>query len=314
MATEPESNLPPEVPRGEDEAEEVIAEEVEAEAEEVEEVIAEIEEVEPEVEEVEAEEVEAEKIKAPKSDPDAYLQSDEAPPIESKSKFCKWHLVHGTSEQALIDDYGQDFNSVRIFAQNLEKANVRDRPRDKNGKILMEKPGAKPSAEKKVQVFAKGSPPEALINAMTMPISGVQGFEDGMKFGASMIVLGVRIAQELSTIGIQQAKPLLDMAKDMRSGEALAAKSASYEAAAMAAAEVHKDLAPDLAAIAAQAGSSGDNPMMGMFARSIEPLFKNVMSKMMTGPLMGGMGGPPQQQIEEGGMNDQSDNWPRRKE
>jgi len=202
---------------------------------------------------------------------------DEAPdPDKKKSMYVKWALMHGKLEDTLIAE-GANPNTVRIGAQELEKEGYRQRPaRDEKYKNNV----AVHTQSKGIQIFAKGSPPEALIESLDIPISGADGFQSGMKFGASMIVLGVRVAQELSSIGIQQAKPIMDMAREMRSGEAAAAKGAATEAAEMAASEVGAQLLPHLAAIGK--GSEAD-PMKAMMVRTMEPIVTRMMGKMIPG-------------------------------
>ena len=221
------------------------------------------------------------------------LSGDEVPPEEEappylreelpsgKADQVKWYLLRGKTKGELIE-MGFNPGTIRVCISNLKSAG-----------LLKEEP--KPSKEKKlptaiartetgrIEVFARGSPPEALINALDVPdIDGqLVGFEKGMKFGANLVVLGVRVAQELSTVGIQQAKPIMEMAKNMREGEALAAKSAASEAAIMAAGQVERDVAPYLEAMSKSSG--GPNPMQAMMVRMFEPVVMNVISKFVPG-------------------------------
>lgn len=210
---------------------------------------------------------------------------DEAPPRKSKTKYTKWALMHGRMEDELVTE-GFNPRSVDICAQELEKDGYRKRP------PKPEKPPADlipvgAQAGKGMQVFAKGSPPEAIIDSISLPIADGEGpaFEKGLKFGASIVVLGVRVAQELSNLGVQQARPLIEMSKSMREGEALAAKSASGEAAMAAAAMVQQNLQPYLANMSRP--PAGPNPMKEMITRLMEPM----MQRMLGGVIPGA--GPP---------------------
>jgi len=211
-----------------------------------------------------------------------YLK-DEPPDRKAKTKYIKWSLMHGKMEEELKTE-GSNPRSVDICAQELERDHHRDRPPKllKEDNPLSTVTVSKP-AGKDVQIFAKGSPPEALINSMCIPfVDGqTEGFEHGMKFGASMVVLGVRIAQELSGIGAQMARPLIDMTREARTGEAQAAKNASAEAAMMAAAQVQQNLAPYLANISKT--PEGADPMKGMMARVMEPIIGRLMSSVIPG-------------------------------
>jgi len=225
--------------------------------------------------------------------PDEEVPEDNLPPYmqeeppEGKVNIIKWSLLHGASEEDLKADPRHNDRTVDICAQELEKEGLRKRP----PKPEKPPPGSKlqitNQAGKGTQVFARGSPPEALIEGMDLPVVDGQivGFESGMKFGAKMVVMGVRIAQELSALGIQQARPLVEMARDMRSGEAAAAKGAATEAAMGAAAMIQQNLAPYLANIGKPAEA---NPMQGMMVRTMEPIIQRLM-----GGLVPGMG--PQQ-------------------
>lgn len=223
----------------------------------------------------------------PEDHPDAPEFLREEPP-QGKTMFVKWALMHGKTEEECINE-GCNPGTVRVAAQELEKDGYRKRP---------EKPQlpARVAPGSDLKVFARGSPPEAIVDAIKLPdfVNGeLGGFEKGIKFGASMIILGVRVAQELSAIGIQQAKPLIDMSKSMREGEALAAKSAAGEAAMEAAGLVQRDLMPFLANIGKT--PAGVDPMRAMMVRVMEPMMTSMMGKVLPGMAVG-----PESQLPEG--------------
>jgi len=198
-------------------------------------------------------------------------------PPRGKKKYCMWALMHDKTEDDLEAE-GFNPGTVRIAAWELEKLGYRKRAKNE------EKPKDLTTTGK-VGVpiaAAKGMSPEALIAAMTVPISDGEApiFEKGLKFGANIVVLGVRIAQELSAVGVQQAKPLIDMAKDMRSGEAAAAREAAGEAAMLAASQIQQNLQPYLANMAKPAEV---DPMKSMMARTMEPIIQRLMGSMIPG-------------------------------
>ena len=209
-----------------------------------------------------------------------YLK-DEPPPIKSKIKFIKWALMHGKMEDELVTE-GSNPRSVDICAQELEKDGYRKRA-PKPEKPTKDIVPTSTQVAKSLQVFAKGSPPEVLIDAISVPVEDghIDGFEKGLKFGANIIVLGVRIAQELSNLGVQQARPLIEMAKSMREGEAIAAKGAAGEAAMAAAALVQQNLQPYLANL--NKPPAGPNPMQEMMSRVMEPMMGRMMSTLIPG-------------------------------
>ncbi len=215
---------------------------------------------------------------------------DEEPTGESN--MVKWALMHGYSE-AEVEAANHNTSTVRICAQELERDKHRKRP-------LKIKPGGEgderqlqlhKSAGRGLRVFSGGSPPEALIESINLPLDGhdARTFENGLKAGALLLVLGVRVAQELSAVGIQQAKPIMEMARAMREGEAAAAKSAATEAAQGAALGVVKTLGPQLdslegAVSSLKAGEGKEqDPMREMVVRAVEPLFKNIIRMIMPG-------------------------------
>jgi hypothetical protein len=218
---------------------------------------------------------------------------------ESTGALIERRLLEGTTREELVAE-GYNANSVRTIYSTLKS----------KGEL---KPSAPASGKKKkgehaisanipIPVFAKGSPPEAIISAMRMPdVSNGQGFsfEQGMKFGLSVAVLGIRMAQELSAVGVQQAKPLIDMAKEMRTGEEAAAKNAAGEAANEAAGMVYEKMMPMIASLQKGGGGASSDPMRDMMVRQIEPLFGNIMQSVMGGMLTGGSKPP---QITAGSM------------
>ncbi len=207
-----------------------------------------------------------------------YMQEE---PPDGKVNIIKWSLLHGASEEELKADPRHNSRTVDICAQELEKDGLRKRP-PKLPKETIGKTLQVGNQSKGTQVFAKGSPPEALIDSLDLPVADGQivGFESGMKFGARMVVMGVRIAQELSALGIQQVKPLIELARDARSGEEAAAKNAAGEAAMAAAAMIQQNLTPYLANISKPTEVS---PMQSMMVRTMEPIIQRLMGGLIPG-------------------------------
>jgi hypothetical protein len=255
---------------------------------------------ETEMEELEREATEAEVIVEEESEPwpepeETPALVEEAPgdgvpvylleePPEGKSNQVKWALMHDMTEADLVEQ-GFNASTVRICAQELEKDGYRQRPsKGKSDTTAVVKAGK----AGQIQTFAKGSPPEALINAIELPLNSPNAkiFESGLKTGAALLVLGVRVAQELSAVGIQQAKPIMDMARSMREGEALAAKNAASEAAQEAAMKVSGVFSPHLASLEdtiSDLKSGGQDPVQAMMVRTMEPMFQQMMRTFMPG-------------------------------
>jgi hypothetical protein len=221
-----------------------------------------------------------------------WLQDE--PPVKIGAR-TKWQLMHGMNEEEIME-LGTNPSTVRICAQELERDGYRERP--KKTKVQLEKVSGtavtkSSDVNHEIKTYAKGAPPEALINSVNLPLNTPESkvFESGMKTGMGMLVLAVRVVQELSAIGIQQTKPLIDMSKSMREGEAIAAKNAAMEAAQEAAMKVGGVFGPHIESLEntlanLDKGSSPD-PMKAMMARSMEPMMQQMMKMFM--PNMGGM-------------------------
>lgn len=213
-------------------------------------------------------------------------------------KEVEKRLMEGATRDELVAE-GFNKNTVRTVASEVK------------AKLHTNKAIGKPLVARGegIPVTAKGVPPEVIIENIVVPdISDGGGFvfEQGMKFGMSVVTLGIRMAQELSGIGVMQAKPLLDMAKSMREGEAMAAKNAAGEAAMEAAGLMSSQMMPILTSLS-QATPAGVDPMKAMMARMMEPIMSNMMGGMF-GRLLPGTQAPQITQGQDVG------NWPHRTE
>lgn len=203
-----------------------------------------------------------------------------------------------------------------LIARGFNKRSVETVASELKSKLHSRKPIGKegaPRVSPGTAIFAHGSPPEAIIEGIVMPDvadgSGV-AFEQGLKFGMSLVIMGVRVAQELSGIGVAQAKPIVEMAKSMREGEAMASKNAAGEAAMEAAGMVQQSLMPILANLQKNSGggSEGGDPVKAMMVRTMEPIMQKLMGGML-GRLVPGAQ-PPQLTQGQGSV----DGWTRRSE
>jgi hypothetical protein len=212
----------------------------------------------------------------------------------------------------------QGLSREEIAAKGFNKGSIRTVASELKSKMNSSRAiGKAPlTTTKGLPVFAHGSPPEAIIDAVEIPdVADGQGvpFEQGIKFGMSILVLGVRMVQELAGIGVLQAKPILEMSKSMREGEALAAKNSASQAADEAAGQVMEALSPVLANLQNNAKAPPSaNPMQDMMVRLMEPNMKRLMGGMfsMLTP------GQQQNQIPEQASPDEGnvEGWKRRSE
>jgi hypothetical protein len=130
-------------------------------------------------------------------------------------------------------------------------------------------------------ISVKPQPIENLIKNLNLPevANGTREvFDAGVEYGMKSILIGVRIAQELSKMGIEQASPIIKMAQEMRLAEGQAAQVAAQEAARETASQVvayFDQKKPDIA--------STPSPMEGVFARVLEGTLGSLMNKMFPG-------------------------------
>ena len=183
-------------------------------------------------------------------------------------------FMGGATKEELIDA-GFNKNTVRTVESELRNK----MPNKPKGRAVQ-------TTARGMPVFAKGAPPETIIDSIEVPNvtdGGAYPFEQGIKFGMSLVTIGIRMAQELSGIGIMQAKPLLDMAKSMREGEAIAAKNAAGEAAAEAAGMVQESMMPILSNLQKTSGNNqgGGDPIKQMMVKTMEPIIQRLMGSVI---------------------------------
>lgn len=253
----------------------------------------------------------------------AYLQ-DPPPKGMSDLDSAKWSLLNGFTEASLIRD-GAEQALIDQAADELQADGYRKKPSkaeqlknfinkkttietiesdddDTNGKGAKERRvtvhektttvAEKRGGNAQIKSFAKGAPAEVILGSIALPDGMDPQFASGMKFGASMVIMGVRIGQDLAAAGIQYAKPLIELAKDMRAGEVAAAEAAGGQAASQAASEaaqgVMSEVAPYMSKLkelmeeeaARKLPTASDGEMRGMMMEFMKPLLKRITGKM----------------------------------
>jgi len=149
---------------------------------------------------------------------------------------------------------------------------------------------------------------ETIIRDMKLPRTilvngGKEIFDAGVTYGMKALVAGVRLAQELSQMGISQASPVIRMAQELRAGAGESAREAGQVAAENALAGAMEYLAQqkpgkvDIATVR--------DPMAGIFARALEPAMTQALGKAFSAF---GLGGQPIQsqtgeQVQQKGIN-----------
>lgn len=140
-----------------------------------------------------------------------------------------------------------------------------------------------------MSLAVKGTPVETLVYQMSVPElrDGQQEiYNEGFRNGMMTVLLGIRMAQELSSMAIAQASPLIKMAQEMRQAEGQAAHAAAQEAAAAAAegvaSRVQQSLAPLLSSIQKPDIALAPNPLQGLMARLMERSLSPLLEKMIS--------------------------------
>lgn len=245
----------------------------------VEDEIEEIEEVEEEIEEEED-----------IPEPPVFMRAEEPTGKEDKAKF--WILKDlDASNEEIAERHNLNANTVRIARSHLADDGFVKRERQQSPKKKAEKTALLPSGQSRSPtIFAKGSPPEAIIESIKLPIvADGQGaiFESGMKFGMTTLVLATRVMSEIANMGTQNVKPLIDLTRAVREGEQAAFKSGADEAAMKAAQAMGGTILPMISDIEAKIetatrGSETD-PVKSMMVRTMEPIMNMLMKKVMPG-------------------------------
>lgn len=189
-----------------------------------------------------------------------------------------------------IETLGYNRNSIRTIASNMKKEHNREFGKPSTG-------GTSAVQRKSpVQLSAKGASPEAIVESLQIPegFPMLSHFDDGMKFGMQTIIVGVRLAQELSAIGTAQAVPLIKIASEMRAGEQAAAENAAGAAATDAVNQMMQQVGPTLSSLEGRMDDRSETtksstghpmkPMMDrMMGRVMEPMMNKMVDKMFPG-------------------------------
>ena len=180
-------------------------------------------------------------------------------PNESESGYMKRCFKEATDEEAL--DRVED----QLKEEDYKIENIRPRKSERRQELKRQ--------QKALVTKGTGSalPAEAIVENLPWPVD-VNGHVDGafvagMRYEALNVIRGIRLAQELTKMGIDQATPVIRMAQEMRQTESQAAK----EAAMQAAAGVGAQIMPEVEAIKTQLAASGQNPMAAMMTTLMMP-------------------------------------------
>jgi len=201
---------------------------------------------------------------------------------ESKTQYIRERLLEAGSEEEL-DEICYQLKADPDIADgsvDAEKSKLK-----KKGEFqFRQEPG-------KALVANKPLPIESLIKELYLPpmVDGTRTvFDAGVEYGMKSILIGVRIAQELSKMGIDQATPIIKMAQEMRQTEGQVARDTGLAMGG----EIAGRLLGFIDERLPQGGEKVDiastpDPMKGLMARTMETILNRLM-----GMMLGGQAGP----------------------
>lgn len=198
---------------------------------------------------------------------------------EGKMQYIRKQLLEARSDDELEEI------CVQLKAEPGVNPGTVDSERSK-----LKKKGAlqfKPETTKAVAV-TKPMPVEALMKDLTLPpmVDGTRYiFDSGVEYGMKSILIGVRVAQELSKMGIDQAGPIIRMAQEMRQTEGQVAKETGLAMGGEIAGRLFDFMDQRLPQKADIAQSP--KPFEGLMARTMETMINR-----MTGQMFGDTVGP----------------------
>lgn len=187
---------------------------------------------------------------------------------ESESSYMKRCF------KEIVDEEGLDRVEDQLKEEGYKVENIRPRKSERRQEL------------KKQQKFmpVKGTSSalaaEGIVENLPWPVD-VDGHVDGafvagMRYEALNVIRGIRLAQELTKMGIDQATPVIRMAQEMRQTESQAAK----EAAMQAAAGVGAQIMPEVEAIRKQMMTQGENPMASMMMTLMMPSMQQAAQRL----------------------------------
>ena len=140
---------------------------------------------------------------------------------------------------------------------------------------------------------------EDIIENLSWPVS-VNGevdpvFVAGMRYEAMNVIRGIRMAQELNKMGLEQAKPVIEMAKEMRAAEGQAAQTiaAQLGQVTMQSNQQIIQAIHELAAAQSQGQQPSEtDPLAKVFANAMQPYAAQAIGQLLAGlfkkPVQGG--------------------------
>ena len=107
-------------------------------------------------------------------------------------------------------------------------------------------------------------------------------FVAGMRYEALNVIRGIRMAQELNQMGLEQAKPIIGMAKEMRQAEAQAAKILATELG-QDAVQANDEIIKAIQSLAeSQPQGQPVNPLLLAFYNAAQPFLGQILERLFS--------------------------------
>ena len=203
-------------------------------------------------------------------------------PDESETKYIARRLLEAESEEDL------KAISAELENEGIDPKSIANRKSELKDRLLKSK-----SLVKGGEAAAKGiMSPEALVELMPRPDGVNEAFVAGMKYEAVNMIRGIRMAQELSKMGISQADPIIKMAQEMRKAEGQAAQEVAGDIAGFIS-QNNARVTNSIEQLRQMIGGQSDDPLTRMVSmmQSMQQLMG--MFGMPMGMMGGGQGGAP---------------------
>jgi hypothetical protein len=183
-----------------------------------------------------------------------------------------------------------DFKSQYGLTQHVESVHPDYESAEKNVTTPIALPGPGGGAGD-TKSPAKAQPLDLAISHLRVPMVPEQfngaaniywsGFNEGVSYGANTILAGIRAAQDLSSLGIAQATPIIKMAQEMRQSEGQAARIIATELAQATLESNREGNREIMAALNKQTTAQNPNPMLMMMTQAMSPMFQQVLGNLV---------------------------------
>jgi hypothetical protein len=185
------------------------------------------------------------------------------------------------TEEKKCDVCGRTFKTPQALAGHMQ------------GPCGNQNPETSANAGKETRAASKTGSLDAAIEKLNVPTVPAEyngysqvyweGFNKGVNYGATTILVGIRSAQELSSLGISQATPIIKMAQEMRQAEGQAAQELAAQLGQVSM-QGNQQILAALNKLASSQKQSEPDPFSAMTARMMEPMLVQAMN-MLSGSL-----------------------------